>query len=183
MMRCNSFAGQVRAVLQHLGADGRELTVAQIGEPLDLVFAADKRPLYQVLRDFVKSGEASKVRPGVYRYLGKKQPPNRRQAMWRALKIMQTVGVDDLMEMSGARRSYVKEFLQTLVRQDVLRKNANGKYTLTADMRDLPADEAKAARLRQMRARRKTALAALDSAAAAIDAAREAVNQMKGDTP
>ncbi len=171
-----TFAGKVRTIIQ--GTPG-SITTRELAEKLDLVFREDKRPLFAVLRDFVASGEIEKIRNGVFRYKSKQEPPQYQEIMWRVLRSRRKVTVDDLIEISRAEKSYVKEWLQMLVRREIVRKHANGNYLMIKDPVDMPRNEKKAERLRRIRAEKKKALDAIDKVVTLALEARMAVVEIE----
>ena len=77
------------------------------------------------------------------------------------------VSVEDLMVMAGASNDYAKEWLRALERQGVVAKQGAGNldsctWALIKDTIEMPQNDAKAARLRDLRQTKKTqAMAAL----------------------
>ena len=171
-----TFAGKVRDII---AAAPGEIRTQEIAEKLDLVFDKEKQPLYQALRDFVSAGEIEKVRQGVFLYKGKKNPAQLQEIMWRFLRSRKKVTVDDLIEISRAEKLYVKEWLQLLVRREIVRKYKNGNYLIIKDTVDMPKNEKKAQRLRRIRAEKKKALDALDKVVTMALEARMAVVEIE----
>jgi hypothetical protein len=171
-----TFAGKVRTIIQ--GTLG-PITTKEIALRLDLVSDKEKQPLYQTLRDFVSNGEIEKIRKGVFRYKGKQVPAQFQEIMWRVLRSRRKVTVDDLIEISSAGRPYVREWLQMLVRREIVRKHANGTYLMIKDPVDMPRNEDKAAKLRRIRAEKKKALDAIDKVVTIALEARMAVVEIE----
>ncbi len=158
MKQTNSFANKVRLMMSHMGRGGNEVAILDIADGLDMVYGHEKRPLYATMRDFCKAGEIKKVRPGVYIYIGKKKErPQLQQVMWKSLRVRRTVSVESLMEISGAARGYVQQWLQLMVKNGVLRKNKNRTFSLIHDPVDMPKNDDKAAYLRGLREAKKQA--------------------------
>lgn len=189
----DTFASKVRAVLLTLADSGRKaVSKDELCDALDLVSNEDKRPLYAVLRDFHKSGEIESPAPHVYVYEGKQRARiDIQAAIWAVIRMRKSVTVEDLQELTGAKKDYAKEFLQLLVRREVIEKmpakrNGTSLYRLVNDIgKDTPENDEKAARLRKSRAAKKAALDMiaeagndLISAAQKLNAARIAVNDM-----
>lgn len=171
-----TFAGKIRKII---AAYPGEFRTQDIAVRLDLVFAGDKQPLYQALKDFVLTGEIEKIRKGVFRYKGKQGTPQFQEIMWRVLRSRRKVTVDDLIEISGAREIYVKEWLRMLMRREIVRKYKNGNYLIIKDTVDMPRNEKKAQRLRRIRAQKKKALDALDKVVTLALEARMAVVEIE----
>ncbi len=167
-----TFVGKVRKII---AAHPGEIKTKEIALKLDLVFDKEKQPLYQALRDFAATGEIEKIRQGVFIYKGRKNPAQLQQIMWRFLRSRRKVTVDDLIEISGAEKTYVKEWLQMLVRREIVRKYKNGNYLMIKDPVDMPRNEKKAEKLRRIRAEKKKALDAIDKVVTLALEARMAV--------
>lgn len=164
-----TFAGTVREVLKEFGAGGKEIVIQDAAwDPrLDLVFDKDKRPLYIAVRDMLRAGEIERVRPGVYKYIGRMTSPEMQEIMWKVLRSQKTRTIEDLQQMAGASENYTKEWLRMLIRRKMVRKNKNGTYTLFRDPGPIPPlNEEKAAKLRRIRReKKKAALESIDKIA------------------
>ncbi|MDY6789707.1 MAG: hypothetical protein SWH54_00380 [Thermodesulfobacteriota bacterium] len=174
-----TFAGKVRKIMQD--RKGREIWIQEIAIELDMVSDAEKRKLYRTILDLKRSGEIEPLKKGAYIYKGKKQKPQLQEVMWRVLRDRRKVTVDDLIEMAGAEKSYVKEWLQMLVRRGIVRKNKNGIYLMIQDPVDMPKNEEKAEKLRRIRAEKKKALDAIDKVVTLALEARMAVVEISED--
>jgi hypothetical protein len=95
--------------------------------------------------------------------------------MWRVLRAKRTVTVEDLLMMAGAAGSYAREWLGMLEARGVVRK-AGQKYVLIKDHVEMPENDAKAERLRALRARMKGAIADLRTTTLAV---RQATNEIE----
>lgn len=172
-------AQRIRVALIELSRGGKEVATADIAIALDMVFNNEKQVLYRTLRVFLKRGEIEKKQSGVYRYIGKTEKPQLQQIMWRVLRARKTITVDDLIEIAGASREYIKEFLRMLVKREILRRirvGARFKYQLINDPVVMPEDTDNAKKLRKLRNKKKAeALAALKEAESAIMIAKKAI--------
>lgn len=167
----DTLAEKIRTVLQELGAGGKEVIIQEAAPHplLDMVFDIDKRPLYNTLCDMMKTGEVERIRPGVYKYIGRIKSPEMQEIMWKILRARKSLSVEDLQEISGASENYTKEWLQMLARRKIVRKNKNSTYTMIKDPVLLPLNEEKAAKLRRLRKEKKAAaLAAVDRVASGV---------------
>ncbi len=119
-----------------------------------------------------------------------KRLPNKREIMWRLLRMRRRVSVEDLMEMAGVSKDYAKQWLRVLVQREVVRKDQKpglpGAWRLINDQTEMPEDEDKAARLRNLRLQHKqavnlidTTIKSLQTASQALNQAREAINRME----
>lgn len=179
-----SFAGRVRAAARKLGADGNEFSAADLSHEAGVqTFDGNKR-LHWVIRDLKNAGELVVVRKGVYRLGGEKgegqRPAEKRVVMWRFLRMRRRVSVGDLQEVSGVSEAYAKEWLQMLARQGVVKAMQDGRYQLLVDSPEVPADRAKADKLRRVRARKKANLvAALDDAQMRLQEATQRLDEVR----
>lgn len=177
------YAETVRDALKILGAGGREVTNKELAEALDLVSDKGKRSMYRVLSDLRKQNEVRRVRPGVYVCLGKTGDDELRQKLWRVIRRLRTVTIDDLMELTGASECYAKEFVQMLVRREVARRidgphRKKAKYQMIKDPVTLPENQEKIQSRRKLRRQKKReALAALQAAELAINKAKALIDE------
>jgi hypothetical protein len=192
MKRSDGFAERARRIIRELGSGGAEVASQAVADRMDLVFDREKRILYGALSDMVSRGELQRVRPGAYLYIkdavGK--PFEKREVMWRVLRARRKVTARYLAMQAGCGLEYAREWLGALARQEIVRRTTKsgveGEYRLIAERVEMPGDEAKAERLRNLRELRKAANAAIDKALKAhTDAynalveARMAVNGME----
>lgn len=178
MGREGSFANRIREAARELGATGAVIEASELIDRAGLQSYAEKRRMYQAVKDMVKRGELEPAGVGRYLWVARRRPlAEIREAMWRVLRARRRVSVEDLMELCRASREYAREWLRMLERRGVVRKEEGKVYRIVSDPVAMPRDDAKAARLRALRAARKAeALAALDEAKRAIAKAREAVS-------
>jgi len=146
---------------------------------LDLFGSQRMGKLRAVQQEMLKRGEIERSAPGVFRWAGRPEPTQIREAMWRVIRARRAVKVSDLMELTGASEDYAQEYLRMLIKREVVKrvKQQDGElYRLAADSGiEAPRDESKADRLRRNRLAKKEALAALDDAFIAINRARMAI--------
>lgn len=178
------FANQVRTVLQEM-ASTKPVHVKDVAVKLDLVSHIDKKPMYKTLQDFLKSGEIERTGTDMFLYKGRKsqQKPELREILWRVLRARRSVSVEDLVELSGASKDYVQQWLKMLTRQDVVsvdkRPNQKTFYALIQDTVTMPTDDKKAEKLRAIRDRKKEALNKLDAVINLCLEARMAVSELE----
>lgn len=177
--RVNSFAARMREQFRALGDGGGEVRLADLAERLDLVSDKDKAPMYTALKDFIRRGEIRRVRPGAYVTTGAQDPPIEvRRKMWKVLRARRSVTVEDLMELTGASRSYAQEFLRVMAAREVVVRGEGPRplWRLVQDVVRMPEDDAKAARLRELRRRQK--LKELGAALNAVSIATETARRL-----
>ena len=159
-MKHTGLAGKVREALRSLGAGGKEIANSALAIELDMIANKEKQTLYRVIRDFVKSGEITRIRRGVFVYNGKNKQPQLQQVMWRYLRAKKTVTIPDLVAVAGASHAYASEWIYMLARREIVEKIRLGgarKYRLISDPVIMPQDESKAEKLRELRKQKKSA--------------------------
>ncbi len=174
-----TFAGRIRAEVRKAFGNGEELGTEDLSELMGLQSYRDRRKLRDALRDFVERGEMERIRPGAYRYLGRGSgKPTKEYLMWRRLRKGAST-VKDLMIFSGAGEDYVREWLGSLQDRKIVAEDAGGAYRLTKDSVEMPKNERKAERLRDLRERQKEIKAALGEARAAVDRAIQLADELE----
>lgn len=178
-----TFAGKVRTAVREIGKGGKPWTIKELAvEKLDLISDKDKRPLYSAIQEMERRGEIVKVSPGVYRTGKKRQGKDELQyVMWRILRHRGRLTVDDLMELAGCSEGYALEWLQMLDKRGVIRRitkpGVNGIWQLIEDQVEIPTNDAKADRLRELRIEKRKA--AIARANAQLDAAYQSILQAR----
>lgn len=171
-----SFAGQVREAARSLGRDGATFSYEDIGGVVGIQKYAEKHKIWDAVADLRKAGEIELVSRGVLSWKGKiKQKPQIRERMWRALKAKGSVTVPDLQELAGASEAYAREWIQMLVRREVVRAFDNGRYQLIKDPDEMPQNTEAVEKYRNIRGRKKLALEAIRMAERALGEAKRAV--------
>ena len=151
-----SFAGKIREAAKILGAQGKRFSTEDLSHAASIQTYKDRARMRQTMRDLVRAGEAKRVEPGVYVYVGKPdQKPQKQVVMLELLKMRRTVSVEDLQELAGVSADYADEWLQMLARREVVRAQGNGNYTLIKEPEEMPRNDEKAERLRGIRLRKK----------------------------
>lgn len=155
-----SFSAKVREAARKLGSEGRSFTAGEVFDSIGIQTYAAKKTAYNTLNDQVKAGHLERTKPGEYKFVIRKREPEKRVVMWRFFRRRRMVTIEDLQLVSGSAEDYVKEWLQMLQHLSVVRKLGDGRYQLLKDQLEPPRDEEKAARLRELRARKRAAMVA-----------------------
>jgi hypothetical protein len=153
-----TFAGHVRAAAKALQAQKRHVTLEalEMGCGQLIRTRRDRDWLCKTVSNLCAAGEMRREAAGIYLYLGRQAPAQKQQIMWRYLRSSRSFGgvtVDELVEVAGAAPEYVKEWLGVLMVHQVV-KETNGRWCLTSDQVQMPRNEAKAQRLRNIRSRK-----------------------------
>jgi hypothetical protein len=183
-MAHQSFAKTVSDALQAAAkSGGGEVEVNKLSCLLHLQTYKDHKRLLNALYDLARSGKIVRVRQGVYAPAPAAGQPDKCEIMWRLFKMRRRVTVDDLMEMADVGQDYAREWLQLLVKREVARKiqepGQPGLWVLINDLAEMPQDSDKAERLRNIRLKKKKALARLDSISAALGEVRQLLQTME----
>jgi hypothetical protein len=153
-----SFLGRCRAAAAEL----KEFGAIDLADAVNEVGGTVKTR--QAITDLRRDGSIVSIKPGRYRFVPLRMvanaEPTIQEKMWRVVRAMRVFSVDDLVQMAGAKRSYASEFLQALVRTGYLdRSRAKPAiYRVMKDSAQLPRNDAKAEKLKEIRQRRKTEL-------------------------
>lgn len=166
------------------GGGPAEVPVAEVSAALMVQTRKAHKQVCNALSELYAAGRVARVRQGVYTTVQQEPQQDLRSVMWRILRMRKRVTIDDLVEMAGVSRHYATEWLTMLVNRGVARKHYQGGahqprvWQLVADTVEMPADDRKAARLRELRKKQKQeALAAIEKARRAIDMADRELNE------
>ena len=183
-----TFTGKIRLAAQALGEDWGGFSVDQVCDQAMIQTYKDKKRVRNAILELYQAGELERIGNAIYRL--REQPPGKPQIqeiMWKILRARRTVTLEDMEELAGASPTYATEWLQMLVRRKIVRhlKNGNpstktaGKWQMVTDPGPaMPLNDEKAERLRNLRAKKKEALDAMDRAFVAIAEARMAMSEM-----
>ena len=176
-----TFMGRVRDACHYLGGYGSEITLAQIYDRMDVRTYKDKEPVRTAMSQLCRAGELERMAEGIYRLVPKPAgKPKIQEVMWRVLRARRTVTLADMEELAGASPTYATEWLQMLSRRKIVRHLKNGNWQMVTDPGPaMPLNDKKAERLRNLRAKKKEALDAMDRAFMAIAEARMAMAEME----
>lgn len=171
-----SFTGAVRAAAREFPKSG--FTSRELAAVVGIASNRERIAMHSTIKDMLASGELKRIAPSTYEYVGKPAPNQKQHVMWRYLRSGRSFGgvtIEELREVSGAEESYVREWLQLLVRRGVVREFKNkGKWQLLVDLIEMPLNDEKAEKLRRVRERKKQSIIqALERAEAAIARAVE----------
>jgi hypothetical protein len=188
-MAHQSFAKTVLEMLtkETLVRDG-EVSVDELSIALHLTTRKDHKRMLNTLSDLVKSGRAVRVRQGVYTWSTQDKEPDKREVMWRTIRMRRNVTIADLQEFAGVSHDYAKEWLGMLVRRGIAMRcdseaheNLPSHWALLKNDAEMPVDTDKAAKLRNIRLKKKKIVARLDSIGSALGEVRQILQTMEDD--
>ena len=145
---------------------------------------AEKKRVYATILELVRTKEIQRVSRGVYTYSGKlNQKLPKQKIMWNYFRMRMKCGasitVEELQTAAGVSRNYASEWLGFLVRIGFAENHGNGRFQLLKDPVDMPIDEKKAEKLRNIHARkRKEVIAILDEIRRAFARLEETVGEL-----
>lgn len=186
-MAHESFSKRVMAaVTEHASSapDG-QATVSDISDALMIQTTAEHKRMLNTLSDLKNAGRILRVSQGVYVPAKRQSQPEIREVMWRVLRMRRRVTVEDLVEMAGAGAEYASDWLRMLGTRGVVRKINHGVgnpcvWQLVNDTVEMPVDTDNAARLRDLRKKKKQqALADLAAAQKLLGKAHQAITEME----
>lgn len=148
-----------------LKGDG-EVETGDLSSLLFLQTRESHKKMLNTLSDLARNGRILRVRQGVYTPNANTKKPDKREVMWRVLRMRGGVTVADLQEMAGVSSCYAKEWLRILVERGVAIKvvpqdknNPHSWRLIKTDIAEMPVDTKKAARLRKIRRLKKEQIA------------------------
>lgn len=154
----------LRTALELAGDNNGVVTSDALSIALGIKTRLEHKRLLNVLSELHLAGRLRRIETGRYSAPMWQPKPDRRQRMWRILKMRRRVQVDDLVEMAEVSRDYAKEWLRMLVKQGAVIKHQDpggkGTWQLLGDLTTMPEDTDKASRLRAIRKRQKQQLLA-----------------------
>lgn len=191
-MAHESFSRTVLETAWQLAAGNNgEVTTEAIALQLGLKTRVEYKRMLNTLSDLHLAGRLQRFRQGVYGPVKAFKQPDKRQVMWQILRMRKRVTVEDMMVMAEVSKDYAREWLATLVKREVVRKQQQpglpATWQLINDTVDMPVDDAKAAKLRELRQRKKReainaidqTIQSLQSASEALSKARDAITTME----
>lgn len=184
-MAHQSYAQRVLEKLREVCLDMHgKADAGELSSRLHLQTRKEHKRMLNTLSDLSRAGKVVRVSQGIYAEAKPAAEPDKREIMWRLLKMRRRVTVDDLVEMAGVSRDYAREWLLILVRREVARKiqepGKAGLWVLINDSAEMPLDEDKAARLRNIRLKKKKAIAGkLDAIDAVLGEVRQLLQTME----
>ncbi len=174
-----SLTDQVRKAAR--GYRGEAFKVHDLADKMNLDSKQKKR-VYNILNHMVvRDGEAEKVKPGVYRYIGRKKVPLE-QVAWSLLRARKKMTVAELQELSGMSEHYARLWFKMLEKRGVVKAVGGGGrvhdgkpkvWQLSHDPVKMPANTVMLERHRQRKANRIKALDLIEEAEKALCEARE----------
>lgn len=185
-MAHQSYAKTVLEMLTRIVNDVDIATVTDVSHNLGIQTAKDHKRMLNALSDLCKAGKVRRVSQGVYTVAERaSKQPQVREVMWRFIRMNRRATVEDLMEVAGASVEYAREWLRTLVKRRVVRKISHGPnkpctWQLVNDTVEMPQDEEKASKLRELRRKKKQqAMADLAAARKLIGKAHRVIKEME----
>ena len=175
----DSFASKVRTAAQEFRAAGRTFTSSDLAGKLGMQTYADKKRAYNTILELVRAKEIQRVNRGVYTYAGKpNRKPSKQKVMWNYFRMRMKCGasitIEELQAAAKVSEDYAREWLSFLVRTGFVKDHGNGRFQLLKDPVEMPLDEKKAERLRNLRKTKREEVIAI------LDEIRRAFSRLEG---
>lgn len=188
-MAHQSFAKSVCDTVRQVSIANGEATAHEVSCLLGLPTRKEHKRLLNTMSELSRRGKIVRVRQGVYAPAPVTGDPNKQEVMWRLLRMRRTVTIADLEEMAGVSPSYAREWLGLLVKRSIavvdvpVNPNNPISWRLIKSDVEMPVDEEKSARLRELRKRKKANLCQmselLDAAGINLDKMRTLLQNME----
>ncbi len=185
-MAHQSFRKNVLSMALKLSNETGEVTTDSLSVLLMIMSKAEHKRMLNTLSELAGEGKLRRIRQGVYGPVVTAGNPDKREVMWRVMRMRRAVTVADLQEMAGVSSSYASEWLELLVRREVAVRivPANPKHPhswrLVKSDLEMPVDDEKAARLRDIRRKKKAAITGkLDAIDTALGEVRKILKNLE----
>lgn len=144
-------------------ANGGEINANKVSVALAIMTRKEHKRLLNTLSALAGEGKLHRVRQGVYGAPSTSAPPEKREIMWRLLRINKRTTLDDLVELAGVGKDYARAWLAMLVKHEVVKRldhpGAKTVWMLVSDRVEMPVSDDRAAYLREMRRQKKEVIA------------------------
>lgn len=126
--------------------------VGDLVQVLDIRTYKEAARVTGVLRDFMRSGEVTRIDRGLYVYVNRPARRGYLDIIWHLVRSHRQFTTDDIERLSGAKRATVLEYLRCLKRYGFLRSRVRGRWELIEDPGPArPVDAKKCERLKGLR--------------------------------
>lgn len=174
-----SFASKVRTAAQGFRAAGRIFTPAELAEEMRVQTYEEKKRVYDTVLELVRTKDIQRVSRGVYTYAGKpNRKPPKQKIMWNYFRMRMKCGasvtIEELQAAAKVSAKYAQEWLSFLARTGFAKDHGNGRFQLLKDPVEMPLDEKKAQRLRDLHKRKREEVIAI------LDEIRRAFSRLEG---
>ncbi|MFZ5775080.1 MAG: hypothetical protein ACOY3Z_06310 [Thermodesulfobacteriota bacterium] len=189
-MAHKSFAGQVFAACQEVASSLPEFRAKDVYGAMFIQTRKEQRQVAPTLKDLAQSGKLTRLERGLYAIASAPVDDSQlQQKMWRILRARRQATVEDMVELTGAAVEYAREFFRMLEANGVVEKirPSGGAHQpcvwrMINDPVKLPVDDTKAARLRELRLKKKNqALADIATAQGLLGRAAKAIEDLEVD--
>ncbi len=139
-----SLMQKIREIVSELGDfDSNDLSKA-----LHVQTYKENEKVRRAVKGLKRLGEVESIRPGYYRYKGKQGPLSLIARMWRAMRIMESFTVRDIVRLSGASKTHAHKYFMFLEKKGIIKNSfgrrgySDGEYSLM-DLDNAPLDHPK----------------------------------------
>jgi len=117
-------AGRIREAAKRL----EEFQIREIPDAIEVRSYRERKATRDSIRDFLRRGEIERIGYGLYRYIGREERPTYRQRLWDIARRMIRFNLNDLEQITEARRDTVKEFCSWMVRKEYAQRVKPGHF-------------------------------------------------------
>ncbi len=189
-MAHQSFAKKVLETLQAEAVKRNgSVSSTELSHALFIQTSKDHKRMLNAVYDLVKNGRIKRISQGVYAPDTKTRTPDKREVMWRIIRMRKAVTLADLQELADVSKDYAKQWLAMLVRRGIAvrvtppNKNVPHCWRLIKhDLAEMPVDTRKAEKLRELRKnRKKQILSTIDVIGKKLAKVRESITELEDE--
>ncbi len=182
-MAHQSFAQKVCAAVEEVSRERGQVTTFELSRALCVKTHKEHKAMISTLSDLFRSGRVVRIRHGVYRGPAAKPVPEKREVMWRILRMRKVVTIADLQAFGNVSEAYARQWLCMLVRRKIVipqKTHPRSWRLIKHDLVEMPCDTAKAEKLRKLRAEKKKIIEKrLNNIAQTVDEIRHDLAEME----
>lgn len=87
------------------------------------------------IRDFLRRGEMQRIARGRYRYIPREKRITIRQRLWDVARRMTGFSLDDLEQITGAKRETIKDFCRWMVAKGYAQRVKRGHFKIKSRLK------------------------------------------------
>ena len=119
-----TLAGRIREAAKKLKEFGRR----DVCDAVEVMSYFERRRVWDSFRDFERRGEIERIARGRYRYIGREERTTYRQRFWNVARRMIRFNLNDLEQITEARRDTIKEFCSWMVKMGYAKRIKPGQF-------------------------------------------------------
>lgn len=119
-----TLASRIRKAAKHL----KQFRRRDLCDAVGVRSYRERRAVWDSFRDFARRGEIERIDYALYRYIGREERPTYRQRFWDIARRMIRFTLNDLEQITEARRDTVKEFCSWMVKKGYAQRVKPGHF-------------------------------------------------------